>query len=97
ECTPTVTKTSEYFSSNGRSSSSTCKQYTQQNAQKSNMTILPRRSDKLRYSSPMLNQVSPTSSEARMRGAVGYEVIASILPYPAYESSECGTMSSQIS
>ena len=67
ECTPITTRTSPYFSSSGRSSSSTCRQLMQQNVQKSSRTILPRRSASVTALPPVFSQARPRSSGARTR------------------------------
>src|SRR5690625_3423216 len=45
----------------------------------------------------MLNQVSPTSSEARIRGVEAAEVMASILPHPRRDARIFVTRGSQFS
>src|SRR5262245_4041339 len=62
-----MTSTSPYFSSNGRSSSSTCRQLMQQNVQKSSNTILPRRPWMDSALPAVLSHPRPLSSGARTR------------------------------
>src|SRR5262249_34312274 len=65
ECTPMVTSTSAYLSSSGRSSSSTCRQLTQQKVQKSSRTMRPRSSARDSGRPPVFSQPRPRSSGAR--------------------------------
>lgn len=90
ECTPITTSTSPYFSSNGRSSSSTCRQLMQQNVQKSAIRILPRRSASFSSRPPVLSHCRPRSSGARTRAVVPMPVS---LPRPVDRAAVTRTTS----
>jgi hypothetical protein len=72
-----------YFSSTGRSSSSTCRQLTQQKVQKSSRTKRPRRS-RSRSGPSVFSQPRPRSSGARTRAVLpgGEGVTASLCCRP---------------
>src|SRR5665647_661157 len=61
------TRESVNLVSNGRNSSRTCRQLTQQNVQKSRTTTRPRRSDRHNESPPVFSHPRPTSSGALTR------------------------------
>src|SRR5699024_12092953 len=57
------TSSSAHFSSRGRSSSSTCRQFTQQKVQKSSSTIFPRRDSRSSSAPPVFSQPRPRTAE----------------------------------
>src|SRR5690625_5182376 len=83
EWTPMTTSSWSHFSSNGRSSSSTCRQFTQQKVQKSSSTILPRRSSRSRSTPPVFSQPRPRSADPRARAVRGWAASAEELMGPS--------------
>ncbi len=65
EWTPIVTSTSANSRSSGRSSSRTCRQFTQPEVQKSSSTTRPRSAANVSGLPSVLNQTSPVNSGAR--------------------------------
>src|SRR5699024_7974137 len=79
EWTPITTSSSAHFSSRGRSSSSTCRQFTQQKVQKSSSTIFPRRDSRSSSAPPVFSQPRPRRAEPWARPDRGVDGSGDVL------------------